>query len=97
MNYTRPDLADQGHDDSPKDWLASALIFTRALHFLLKENEGIIVDVMGDTLNLVDFKKAIVYRKNNQVRITECVEDLPDGQLVWMNEEELPKEDPLNT
>ena len=32
-NYTKPN--DPDHEDSPKDWLNSALLFTRALSFLL--------------------------------------------------------------
>lgn len=84
-NYTRPDLVDQGHEDDPKDWLASSLIFGRALSLLLKENEGIVVDAAGDSAELIGEKTVIVYCGNGMVHITSCEVDLPEGQMVFMD------------
>jgi hypothetical protein len=74
-------------EDKPEDWLLSSMIFTRALHFLLKENEGIVVHPAGDAKMLTEAKQLIVYRSGGQVRINDHSdeESFPDGQLVWMD------------
>lgn len=87
MNYTNPD--DPNHEDSPKDWLNSALIFARALSLCLKEREGIVVDIKGDAEFQMDpeVKKVIVFRKDGMTRIIECEDDLKEGQYVIMHED----------
>ena len=84
MNYTNPNSE---KDDDPKDWLSSALIFTGALSHLLQENEGVVVHLKGD-MNLMfpDIDKVIVYRTDTQIRIVDCSDDLPDGQLIVMDQ-----------
>jgi hypothetical protein len=89
-NYTRPDELDK--DDSARDWLNNALIFASALGHILKENEGVIIDVFGD----IDVKsrvdddkwdgaKLIVYSNDNQMRVVPCYDDIMAGTLVWMD------------
>ncbi len=87
MNYTRPN--DPDHEDTPNDWLSGALIFGRALSMMLRESEGIVVDIKGDAklATYPDCKKAIVYYENSQINIVPCEEDLEEGQLVWMSED----------
>ena len=85
-NYTRPN--DPTHEDSPKDWLQSALVFAAALGILLKENEGVVVELAGDAIGLCETKKVVIYNKGHQIKVTELEEDLPEGQLVWMHETE---------
>ena len=69
-----------------KEWLSSALIFTRVLSHLLQENEGIVVQLMGDMkINFPSIEKVIVYAAENQIHIVECTEDLVDGQLILMD------------
>jgi len=33
-----------------------------------------------------EVKQVFVYKKSNQVHITECEDNLPEGQLIWMHE-----------
>ena len=87
MNYTRPNDLDR--DDTPEDWLNSALLFAGALGHLLKENEGVVVDVKGDVkiteLLDEDIHKVIIYSKGEQINITSCEDDIPEGSMIWMH------------
>jgi hypothetical protein len=86
MNYTKPN--DPDHIDNPQDWLNSALIFARTISLMLKENEGIVVDIIGDAKFLPDpeVSKVIVFKKDGMTRVIECDEDLEEGQYVMMHE-----------
>lgn len=91
MNYTRPDSVDT--TDDPKDWLNCALIFTRSLSFLLRESEGIIIDITGDVdvKNIFDkdeIKKVIVYKKEERVHILPFEDDLSEGTMIWVDEDQ---------
>ena len=88
MNYTK--LNEPEHQDTPQDLLNSALIFARALSHLLEENEGVVVDVVGDIKLTDDVKKVIVFSYKDQINISMCEQDLLDGSFVMMdpNEEE---------
>jgi hypothetical protein len=86
-NYTRPN--DKEYEDDPEDWLASALVFGKALGHMLRENEGVVVKLENDMLDLkvleeTDFNKVIVYNHGDQIHIINCDQDLKDGQLIWM-------------
>ena len=61
MNYTNPNNLD--HNDTPEDWLNSSLIFARSLSLIFKENEGVVVDLMGDMRfgDEGNIKKVIVF------------------------------------
>lgn len=85
MNYTNPD--DLNYEDKPEDWLNSSLIFARSLSLILKENEGVVVDIVGDVKFQFDYgiKKVIVFNRENMVRIIECEENLEEGTFVWMH------------
>jgi hypothetical protein len=74
-------------EDAPEDWLLSSMTFARALGFLLKENEGVVVKPIGDMKMLTGSKQLIVYSADGQIRINDHSEqeDFPDGQLVWMD------------
>lgn len=87
MNYTRPN--EENHIDDPKDWLNSALIFTRALSLLLRENEGIVVKLQGDMFNPVsESNNVFVVRKNNQIHIQNADPKLEEGSMIWFDSEE---------
>jgi hypothetical protein len=87
MNYTKPNEPD--YEDDPLDWLNSALTFASALGLILKEMEGVIVDVKGDMnfKHLSDCKKVIVFREDEQIHIVSADReiDAPEGTLVWMH------------
>jgi hypothetical protein len=88
MNYTRPNNIDR--EDTPQDWLNASLLFASALGYILKEKEGVVVDIKGD-VNIKDLlnencKKVFVYASEEQIHIKECWDDIPAGTLVWMHD-----------
>jgi len=97
-NYLKPN--EEGYQDNPQDLLNASLIFARALGLIMKEGEGIVIDVTGQINLGDDTKKVIVFEYQNQVHIYKCEEDLPEGTVVNMDptngENETP-EAPLNT
>jgi hypothetical protein len=76
---------EEGFQDNPKDLLNASLLFARALGLILKENEGIVVDVVGDIDLGEECKKVIVFKYENQVHIYKCDEDIPEGNAVNMD------------
>jgi hypothetical protein len=82
-NYTNPEQAGQGQD--PQDLINASLIFARALGLILKDGEGIVVDIKGDINLGEDVKKVIVFEYQNQVHIYKCEEDLEEGTAVNMD------------
>ena len=80
-NYTNPEQEGVGPQD-PQDLLNASLIFARALGFVFKEDEGIVVDIKGD-INLGEgINKVIVFKQNNQIHIFKCEEDIEEGSVV---------------
>ena len=82
-NYTNPEAGDTKQD--VQDLLNASLIFARALGLILKNGEGIVVDVVGDINLGPDVKKVIVFEYNDQVHIYKCEEDLEEGTAVNMD------------
>ena len=97
-NHLKPN--EDGYQDNPKDLLNASLIFARALGLIMKEGEGIVIDVAGEVDLGDDIKKVIVFEYQNQVHIYKCEEDLPEGTVVNMDptkgENETP-EAPIDT
>ena len=86
MNYTKPE--NENHTGSPEDWLNSSLIFARTLSLILKENEGIVVELKGDMDLGEGIDKVIVFRSQNMTRVVPLKEDLPEGTWIMMKDEE---------
>jgi hypothetical protein len=86
-NYTRPN--DPDHQDDPQDWLSGALIFGRALSLMLRDREGIVVDISGDAVLSTDpdAKKVIVFSEDSKINILPCYEEFEEGQMIWMDED----------
>lgn len=80
-NYTNPENAGQ----TQQDLINASLIFARALGLILKNGEGIVVDVKGDINLGEDVKKVIVFEYQDQVHIYKCEEDLEEGTAVNMD------------
>lgn len=93
-NYTQPNNPD--HEDSPEVWLNSALILARATGLLLEPNQGIVVDLMGDMKcpdpddagKFIDHNKVIVYIADEKVNIIKCEENIEEGKIVWVLNED---------
>ena len=82
-NYTNPEQA--GQEQNPQDLLNASLIFARALSLILKQGEGLVVDIKGNINLGEDVKKVIVFQHQEQVHIYKCEEDIPEGTAVNMN------------
>lgn len=82
-NHLKPN--EEGYQDNPQDLLNASLIFARALGLIMKEGEGIVIDVAGEVNLGDDTKKVIVFEYQNQVHIYKCEEDLPEGTVVNMD------------
>ena len=82
-NHLKPN--EEGFQDGPQDLINASLLFARALGLILKENEGIVVDVVGDIKLGEEVKKVIVFKFENQVHIYKCDEDIPEGNAVNMD------------
>lgn len=87
MNYTNAN--DPEYQDKPEDWLNSSLIFARTLSLILREGEGLVVDIVGDAKFQLDesVKKVIVFKRDGQIVVTECEEELEEGQFVMVHDE----------
>ena len=79
-NYTNPEQA--GGPQDPQDLLNASLIFARALGFIFRDEEGIVVDVQGDINLGTNINKVIVFKQNEQIHIFKCDEDIEEGSLV---------------
>ena len=78
-----------------QDWYKAAMIFAKALGLILDEDQGIIVDLNETTKipELDDVNKVIIFRKDNQVHIAPCTEDIAEGETVILNPTEPTGED----
>lgn len=81
-NYTNPEKS--GQEQNPQDLVNALLIFANALGLILKEGQGIVIDVKGD-VDLPNTKKVIVYKNQERVHITECKDDVPEGSIVELD------------
>jgi hypothetical protein len=86
MNYTNPN--DPNHQDDPKDWLNSSLVFARALALILNEGEGIAVNVVGD-MDMGETEKVLVYYKDEQVHVIpfDDYPDIEEGEFINVTNE----------
>jgi len=88
MNYTRPN--GEGYKDSPKDWLNSSLIFSRALSLMLWENTGIVVNMKGEMRNPInsDSDRVVVFYKDGMIHIDDIQDpNLKEGDFIRIVEE----------
>lgn len=66
----------------------AAMLFSKALNLILKNNEGIVVDV-PENLNLYqDMKKAVIVSADGTTRVYNCEFDYPEGTPVSIKVEE---------
>ena len=82
-NYTNPGQA--GQEQNSQDLINASLIFARALGLILKNTEGIVVDIKGDVVLNDSVKKVIVFKNEDQIHIYKCDEDLDEGTAVNMD------------
>ena len=88
-NQTNPEQTGTeqvGQGQNSLDVLNASLLFARALGLIFKDNEGIVVNVMGDVNLGDDAKKVIVFKQNDQIHIFRCDEDIEEGIAVNLGE-----------
>ena len=88
-NQTNPEQTgteQAGQGQNSLDVLNASLLFARALGLIFKDNEGIVVNVMGDVNLGDDAKKVIVFKQNDQIHIFRCDEDIEEGMAVNLGE-----------
>jgi hypothetical protein len=84
-NQTNPEQSgteQMGQGQNPQELLNASMLFARALGLIFQENEGIVVNVMGDVNLGDDAKKVIVFKQNDQIHIFRCDEDIEEGMAV---------------
>jgi hypothetical protein len=94
-NYTNSEQV--GQEQNPQDLLNASLIFARALGLILKDGEGIVVDIKGNINLGENVKKVIVFKNEEQVHIYMCEEDIPEGTAVNMKTSEIEPESTTDT
>jgi hypothetical protein len=77
MNYTKPNKPN--HEDNPKDWLNSSLLFARTLSLILEPGHGIVVDTKGDMDLGEGVEKVIVFNRDEQIIIEAFDRDIKEG------------------
>lgn len=83
-NYTKPNTPN--HEDRPKDWLNSSLVFARTLGFLLDEGVGIVINAVGD-MDL-GVERVIVYNMGDQIHIDEFENtEIKEGSFIMIVED----------
>lgn len=70
--------------ENPQTIMNATLIFAKALGLMLKESEGIVINLEEEIKLDNDSKKVIVFNFQNQVHIYKCEEDLEEGTVVNM-------------
>jgi hypothetical protein len=85
-------------NQNQQDWYKASMIFAKALGLILDEDQGIIIDLNEITKipELNDVNKVIVFRKDNQVHIAPCTEDIAEGETVILNPTEPTDEVDMN-
>jgi hypothetical protein len=81
------------NESAPQNWYNAAIIFAKALGFMLDEGHGVIVD-LSENLVIVgdeDVKKVIVFKKDGSVHIGPVDQDIPEGTFVTLNPEDSEK------
>ena len=79
-NHLKPE--DQNYENTTQDLINASLIFGRALGLILKEKQGIVIDVKGEIKFPEEVKKVIVFKFEERVHIQKCDEDLEEGVSV---------------
>lgn len=83
------------NNNSQQDWFKASLIFVKALGYMLTENQGIVIDLneMTKLEGHDDLTKVIVFRKEEQIHIAPCEDDLEEGTFVSLTMDDLNSEE----
>ena len=77
------------NEENLQDWLTPAMIFAKALGLILEDEQGIVVDLNEQTKlpGMEEIDKAIVFKRDNQIHISPCDEDIEEGNTVTLKSE----------
>jgi len=84
-NYTKP--YDKNYEDKPEDYFFLAMTFSQALGQILKEGQGILIDLKGEALKIhPEAKRVVVFNDGDMIRVVDTTErtDLKHGDWVQM-------------
>lgn len=94
MNYTKSN--DPDHQDSPNDWLASSLIFARALGLSIPNGQAVLIRPVGDISKYIELNDnndlLVVANLENQIKIfylsdyVDNVSDFEEGMMINVTE-----------
>jgi len=85
MNYTKPN--NKNHQDTPQDWLYTALAFSQALNIVIPPTRGVVVELKGDTLDIHENITKIIVHNDGKMMSIENIsndKDLKHGDWVEM-------------
>ena len=68
--------------------LNASILFAKALSFILKNGEGIVVDVSDDINLAQDVKKVVVFKFTDKIHIYKCDEDIAEGTAVNLQQDQ---------
>lgn len=58
------------------------IVLSKALESLFEENKGIVLDIPENTSTFENWKKIVVYKKNDTIQIGASDEDINEGTLI---------------
>ena len=76
-----------GGTPTSEESLNASILFAKALSFILKNGEGIVVDIT-EGINLAEeVKKVVVFKFSDKIHIYKCDEDIAEGTAVNLQQE----------
>lgn len=70
--------------NNQQDLLIASFLFAKALTFILKEGQGLVLDVDEEAGLPIEYKKVIVFKMDDQIRLYKCDDDYVQGTVVNM-------------
>lgn len=76
-----------GDTPTSEESLNASILFAKALSFILKNGEGIVVDIIDGMNFNQDVKKVIVFKFSDRIHIYKCDEDIKEGTVVHLEQD----------
>jgi hypothetical protein len=89
------DTTQTQNNSGPQGWFTAAMIFAKALGFMIDEGNGVIVD-LDENLTIEgeeNVRKVLVFKKDNSIHIGPVEEEIPNGSFVSLGSEENEQEE----
>lgn len=76
----------EGLQPNVEDLKNASIIFAQALNLILKDKQGIVVDVNKNNTLSENVKKVVVFKHTGQINIYKCEDDIEEGTFVDIQE-----------